>query len=84
MGLLHQELDTFLAEVEVPVQTAESRIELALEEFGTKQFTRKDYLSLHKDISAPTGSNDLAFAVTEGKLKRLGDKRTSRYQVVSG
>jgi Fic family protein len=43
-------------------------------------FSRKDYLDFHKDISTATGSRDLADAVKEGILKRIGDKALAIYK----
>jgi Fic family protein len=55
------------------------RIEHALEFFGSKSFTRKDYLSLHKGLSTATASRDLAQAVKDKQLKKSGDKAQSVY-----
>ncbi|MGZ3806154.1 MAG: Fic family protein [Pseudobdellovibrionaceae bacterium] len=58
------------------------RISYALEHFGNKVFTRKDYLELYKGISTATASRDLARAVKEKLLKKSGDKINTFYSSV--
>lgn len=60
-------------------ETFESRIEIARKEFGSREFTRADYLKLLKTISAPTASRDLAHAVKTKALKKSGNKRLTIY-----
>jgi Fic family protein len=43
-------------------------------------FRRKDYLRTFKEISAPTASRDLQFAVENGIIEKIGDKNTTRYR----
>lgn len=45
-----------------------------------KEFTRKDYLNVFKDISIATATRDLRKGVELGILKRLGDNRLSKYE----
>lgn len=59
---------------------ANDRIDLALEFFGTKSFSRKDYLLLHKGLSGATASRDLAKAVNDKKLQLNGMKALANYQ----
>ena len=59
--------------------TAEERIKIFREQFGKNEFSRKDYLEYFKEISAPTASRDLKFAVEQKIIKRRGDKRTAVY-----
>ena len=58
---------------------ASDRIAQALEYFGKNDFSRKDYLSLHKGLSTATASRDLNQAVNADLLGRLGDKSKARY-----
>lgn len=61
-------------------QGAEERLAIALEKFGGTPFTRKGYLALHPNISAPTASRDLSRAVAHAALLRTGDKATAVYR----
>ncbi len=56
------------------------RIELALEHFGSKAFSRRDYISLHRGLSGATASRDLARAVAEKKIKLFGTKALATYK----
>ncbi len=59
------------------------RITLFKEKIGTKTFSRKDYLNAFKNISAPTASRDLAWAVGQKLLSKKGDKRMAVYEFKS-
>ena len=60
----------------------EDRIMLYREYMGRDDFSRKDYMTYFKDISAPTASRDLKKAVDLGLVKGEGDKRNARYRFV--
>jgi Fic family protein len=47
-----------------------------------REFTRKDYMRLFKEISPATASRDLRKAVELGLLFKKGDKKTTAYKVV--
>ena len=55
------------------------RIELAIESFKGRSFSRKDYMILHKEISTATASRDLVKAVEKGQLKIKGTKAKAVY-----
>jgi Fic family protein len=59
---------------------AGDRMEFALGRFGEREFTRKDYLELHKGLSTATASRDLARAVAEKKIKIRGTKSRAIYR----
>ncbi len=59
---------------------SEDRLALAKERFGDLEFSRAEYLGVVGQISAPTGSRDLAEGVRRGVLISHGDKRTARYR----
>jgi len=44
-----------------------------------KEFTRKDYMNVFKDISSATASRDLKKAVELGLIKKLGDNNQTLY-----
>jgi Fic family protein len=56
------------------------RIFLFKEKIGNKTFSRKDYLQNFKNISAPTASRDLKWAVDENILMKSGEQRLTEYQ----
>jgi len=58
---------------------ASDRMAQALEHFGKKYFSRKDYLVLHRGLSTATASRDLNQAVNAGLLNRQGDKSKAKY-----
>ncbi|MCC6725451.1 MAG: Fic family protein [Saprospiraceae bacterium] len=61
---------------------AGERVEYYKSVIGGQPFSRQDYLRHFKQISAPTASRDLAEAVAQGILERIGDKRTSTYRYI--
>jgi len=65
-----------------PVQDFHSRLLSVQDTFGNNWFTRKEYLSLHKDISSATASRDLITGVTEGILKKKGERNQVMYRFV--
>ena len=61
---------------------AEDRISLFKEKTGKNRFTRKEYLLSFKNISAPTASRDLKWALEQGILKKFGEQRLTEYKYV--
>jgi Fic family protein len=45
-----------------------------------KEFTRKDYLRVFKDISTATATRDLKKGVDLEILKKKGDNRLTKYE----
>jgi hypothetical protein len=43
-------------------------------------FSRKDYMQHFKNISAPTASRDLKWAVEQNLLTQFGNLRLTKYQ----
>ena len=60
--------------------TQVDRIELFKDEVGTESFNRKAYLQHFKNISAPTASRDLKWAVDQNLLKKTGEQRLTVYR----
>jgi Fic family protein len=56
------------------------RIELFRDKVGTSSFARKDYLQAYKDISQPTASRDLKWAVDNDILEKIGANRLTKYK----
>ena len=60
----------------------EDRIGLFKERIGKMSFARKDYMQCFKNISAPTASRDLKWAVEQGILKTSGEDRFTTYRYI--
>jgi Fic family protein len=60
--------------------TDEERLQYFKEQTALKEFTRKDYLRVFKDISTATATRDLKKGVDLGILKRKGDNRLAKYE----
>lgn len=60
--------------------SVEDRIQLYKEKIGKNTFTRKDYLLNFKNISAPTASRDLRWAVEKNILIKIGEQRLTQYK----
>jgi Fic family protein len=73
-------LEAFKGSQNFSKPTGQNRIQLALEKFGTKEFSRKNYLELFPTISTATASRDLALAVKENKISISGEKARSFYK----
>lgn len=58
----------------------ENRIALFKEKIGQNKFKRKDYLQSFKNISAPTASRDLKWAVEQRILMKFGEQRLTDYR----
>lgn len=63
--------------------TAKDRIEYFVNIFRGDVFTRKDYMTVFKDISTSTASRDLKYGVENKIIFREGDKRTAVYQIMT-
>ncbi|MBW0160077.1 MAG: Fic family protein [Sediminibacterium sp. Gen4] len=79
LTILSESLDELLAERPGPLSSAD-RIRIFLSN-GIQEFTRKDYLGYFKTISSATASRDLAMAVKDRLIKRIGDKNKTVYQI---
>lgn len=58
----------------------DSRLEYAKEKYQKDWFTRKDYISLHKNISTSTASRDLLKGVESGILLKKGKMNQVKYR----
>jgi cell filamentation protein, protein adenylyltransferase len=80
LELILESLREFQQEMPSAKPRSPDRMDYALEHFGGREFTRKEYLQLHKALSTATASRDLAEAVADGILKKTGDKALARYR----
>ncbi len=60
--------------------TMEERLSRAREEFGSRWFTRKDYMKLFPGVSGATASRDLIEGFKQSRLKREGELSKARYK----
>jgi Fic family protein len=75
-------LEALAATTALPISkmSGTGRIETARQRFGSRTFTRKDYLTVFPTLSSATASRDLQQAVFSNQLIRQGDKATACYQ----
>lgn len=78
LGIILTALEELLQSQNKTLRT-EDRIALFAEQIGNKKFTRKLYLQSFKNISAPTASRDLKWAVEQGILSKQGEQRLTEY-----
>lgn len=62
------------------IMTDLDRIEYYLS-LGQKEFSRKDYMNVFKDISSATASRDLNKAIQLNKIIQTGIKNTTKYKI---
>lgn len=62
------------------IMTDLDRIEYYLS-IGQKEFSRKDYMNVFKDISSATASRDLNKAIQLKKIIQTGAKNTTKYKI---
>ena len=62
--------------------TSKERLEYILN-IGIKEFSRKDYMDIFKNISSATASRDLKKGVDEGLLKVNGQKNKTKYTLLN-
>jgi len=79
LGIISTALEELLQSQNKTLTTVD-RIALFKEKMGSIAFSRKDYLNAFKNISAPTASRDMAWAVAHGLVNKEGDKRTTIYR----
>ena len=82
LGLILQSLDNLLKSQNRSLSVRD-RIELFKEKIGTDVFARKDYLLEFKDISEPTASRDLKWAVDSDVLEKTGAGRLTKYKFLN-
>lgn len=80
LGMILKALREFSEEYRPSKIVGSDRISKALEAFGDKHFSRKQYMSIHKSISTATASRDLADAVKKGELSKEGEKALTLYK----
>lgn len=62
------------------IETDDDRLEYFIS-LGKSEFTRKDYMSIFKDISTSTASRDLKKGVEKGYFDKVGEKNRTKYEM---
>lgn len=63
------------------IKTDDQRIVYFIENFNEKEFVRKDYLLMFKNISTATASRDLKKGLEMKVWKKTGDDRMTKYRI---
>jgi Fic family protein len=79
LEIILESLDGLLQSQSVTLHT-EDRIRLFAAKISKNKFSRKEYMQHFKNISAPTASRDLKWAVEQNLLAKLGALRLTEYQ----
>lgn len=79
LELIVEALKKYSSEVLPQTQNSPSRLQYAFLKLGNKNFTRKDYLEVHKEISTSTASRDLLYGVENDILLKKGSKNQTLY-----
>lgn len=79
LRMIRQALANFLDALVPKPLSAKDRLERAKQHFGTRQFSRKNYLTYFKTLSTATASRDLKLGVDKGLLRKQGEKANTRY-----
>ncbi|MCC7525311.1 MAG: Fic family protein [Chitinophagaceae bacterium] len=79
LGIILEALKGLLQSQTVTLHTAD-RIYLMKDKMGKNKFSRKDYMQHFKNISAPTASRDLKWAVEQGLVSKFGAQRLTEYR----
>ncbi len=79
LEIISESLDELLHSQSITHRT-EDRIYLFRDKIGKNSFSRKEYVQHFKNISAPTASRDLKWAVEQNLLTKFGALRLTEYQ----
>ncbi len=79
LGVINKSLAELL-DFNSRILTEKDRLEYFLS-LNKREFTRKDYMVVFKDISGATASRDLKKGVEQQLFKKVGDKNKTRYLI---
>lgn len=83
LKLILEALELYKQQYQSPALNRESRLMYMLGKEGSKWFSRKNYLEVHKKISVATASRDLIEGVNESILEKKGEKNKTLYRFIS-
>ncbi len=78
---IYESLESLL-NIQNRIFTSKDRIEYFLITYKEDEFSRKDYMNMFKNISSSTASRDLKNAVEQKRIKKIGDKRLTKYKIL--
>jgi len=81
LGIIRESLDKLVKSQRTKC-SASHRIQYFKSNYDAKEFVRKDYLQMFKDISIATATRDLKKGVEEKLWKKMGDNRTTKYKLL--
>src|SRR5262249_17216033 len=84
LGLVKESLVAFMEAFRPSREDADARLDAAHHQFGSRLFSRKGSLALHKGISTATASRDLRDGVARDRLRMQGTRATARYCFAGG
>jgi Fic family protein len=82
LELLSRLLTDYYSEFKPEAVNVEQRIAKAKKHFKKSVFSRKDYISLLKEISTATASRDLKYCVDKNLVKKSGNKSITKYRFI--
>lgn len=77
---LREAMAGLVADLRPEKATAATRLEAARRAFGTREFSRKEYIDEVKSVSTATASRDLRDGVDRRVLQKRGTKALARYR----
>lgn len=80
LDMILKALEDFLDVFRPQKATGGNRLEQAKDHFKSSSFSRKEYMTLHKNISTATASRDLKSGIELGLLTMEGERALSRYR----
>jgi Fic family protein len=80
LGVMNEALDELVLTPRGSL-SSEERIHLFIRKYKGDAFTRKEYLQVYKNISAPTASRDLKEGVERNLLEKEGNKNVTKYRI---
>jgi Fic family protein len=80
LNLILRALNKYGKHVNIKPQDAITRLEYAKETLKEKEFSRKEYMIIHQDISQATASRDLLYGIERDILKKLGSYNQTIYR----
>jgi Fic family protein len=80
LEMILQSMNEFLKDLKPRPLTHQERLALAQKKFKKTEFSRKDYLQLHPQVSTATASRDLEKGVQDQQLRRSGEKALAKYK----
>jgi Fic family protein len=83
LDMVRQAFNDLIGAIRPRRTTPQGRLEGARAHFQDAQFSRKDYLNLHKGISTATASRDLKSGVAAGILTKQGLQGLTVYRFLN-